>query len=180
MSEHRPEPNLASTDTDAGTTARLRPPRHRVERRAVWLWTLRAAANAVVLLGATGFAYWRWDAARPWLIVPLVALALWAVAKVLVEPWWRYAVHRWETTDEAVYGLSGWLVREWRVAPISRIQTVDAVRGPFEQLLGLSTLRVTTASSQGAIDIVGVDKDVAAATAEHLTAITEQTPGDAT
>jgi membrane protein YdbS with pleckstrin-like domain len=89
-------------------------------------------------------------------------------------------VHRWETTDLAVYGLSGWLVREWRVAPLSRVQTVDAVRGPLEQALGLATLRVTTASSSGAVQIRGLDHRLAAEIAERLTVVTERTPGDAT
>jgi membrane protein YdbS with pleckstrin-like domain len=71
-------------------------------------------------------------------------------------------------------------VREWRVAPLSRVQTVDAVRGPIEQALGLATLRVTTASSSGAISIVGLDKDVAAELAERLTLVVERVPGDAT
>jgi membrane protein YdbS with pleckstrin-like domain len=60
------------------------------------------------------------------------------------------------------------------------VQTIDAVRGPLEQLLGLSTLRVTTASSYGAIDIGGLDRETAAQLADALTAITQQTPGDAT
>ncbi len=60
------------------------------------------------------------------------------------------------------------------------IQTVDAVQGPIEQLLGLATLRVTTASSRGAIDIGGLDKDTAARVAEELTQIAQLIPGDAT
>ena len=97
-----------------------------------------------------------------------------------VMPLWRYTVHRWEATDHAVYSRSGWWVREWRAAPISRIQTVDTVRGPYAQLLGLTTLAVTTASAHGAINIVGLDKDTAATAAERLTHITQQTPGDQT
>lgn len=167
--------------TDASAPpARLRPPRHRIERRAVLWWTLQSLALTGPILIATIVAYTLWDSARPWLAPVVAGAIVLTVAIVFVEPWWRYAVHRWETTDEAVYGLSGWLVREWRVAPISRIQTVDAVRGPIEQLLGLSTLRVTTASSRGAIDIGGLDKDVAAETAARLTTITQRTPGDAT
>lgn len=164
-----------------GTPAiRLRPPHHRVERRAVLWWTLQALVfHGSLLLGAVA-AYTLWGAARPWLIVVVVGAALMAAVSALVEPWWRYGVHRWEATDEAVYGLTGWLVREWRVAPISRIQTVDAVRGPIEQVLGLATLRVTTASSKGAIEIGGLDSDVAATVAERLTSITQQTAGDAT
>jgi uncharacterized protein len=166
--------------TAAPPAVRLRPPHHRVERRAILWWTLQSLLLSGPVLVGTIVAYVLWEAVRPWLVVAIVGAAVMTVVGVAVEPWWRYAVHRWETTDEAVYGLTGWLVREWRVAPISRIQTVDAVRGPVEQLLGLATLHITTASSKGTIEIGGLDAEVAADVAERLTIITEQTPGDAT
>lgn len=159
---------------------RLRPPTHRVDPRAVRWWVLRGLLTAGSVTLVIGVVWWLWTPARPWLVPPLVAAVLWTAARTLVEPRLRYAVHRWETTDHAVYGLSGWVVREWRVAPLSRVQTVDAVRGPLEQVLGLATLRVTTASSSGAISIRGLDADLAAQVAERLTVVTEQTPGDAT
>lgn len=134
----------------------------------------------VPFLATTVVAYVWWEVARPWLILAVVAAALFLMVGVAVEPLWRYRVHRWETTPEAVYARSGWLVREWRAAPLSRVQTVDALRGPVEQLLGLSTLRVTTASSYGAINIGGLDQKTAGRLAEELTEITQQTPGDAT
>ncbi|NEE02810.1 PH domain-containing protein [Phytoactinopolyspora halotolerans] len=165
----------------SGTGAlRLRPPGNRIERKAVWWWIAQAVVMPGSLLAAVSVGYLLWEAARPWLIVAVVVLAVLTSVSLFVEPFWRYAVHRWEVTDEAVYALTGWLVREWRVAPISRIQTVDAVRGPVEQMLGLATLRVTTASSRGPINIGGLDRDVAAAIAERLTAVTQRTPGDAT
>lgn len=158
----------------------LRPPVHRIERKAILWWTLRALAfPGMVLVGAV-VAHTVWTDPPAWLTLVLVVVAAATVVTLFVEPYWRYDVHRWEHTDEAVYGLTGWVVREWRVAPISRIQTVDAVRGPIEQVLGLSTLRVTTASSRGAIDIVGLDKQTAEEAAERLTTITQRTPGDAT
>ncbi|GAA1971289.1 PH domain-containing protein [Isoptericola halotolerans] len=158
----------------------LRSPVHRVDPRAVRWWTLRGLCSAGLVLVVLLLVAWLWEPARGWLVAPIVLVAAWTAARALVEPRWRYAVHRWETTDEAVYGLTGWVVREWRVAPLSRVQTVDAVRGPLEQLLGLATLRVTTASSSGAINIVGLDKDVAEQVAERLTLVVEQVPGDAT
>jgi uncharacterized protein len=158
----------------------LRPPKHRVERRAIVWWTLQSALFSVPILAGLIIAYVVWDGARPWLIVPLIGAAVLVVVGVVVEPRWRFAVHRWEDTDQAVYALTGWIVREWRVAPLSRVQTVDAVRGPLEQMLGLSTLRVTTASSRGAINIGGLDKEVAEQAAERLTTIAQITPGDAT
>jgi len=158
----------------------LRPPRNRIERRAITWWALQSLVFWGIILAAIIATQIFWEAARSWLIAPLVIVSVLLVVGTVVEPMWRYAVHRWETNDEAVYALSGWLVREWRVAPISRIQTVDAIRGPLEQMLGLATLRVTTASSKGAIDIGGLDKEVANEIAERLTTITEMTPGDAT
>lgn len=141
---------------------------------------LQSLTLFVPILAATIVAYVWWEAARPWLILALIAAALLLIVGVAVEPFWRYRVHRWETTQEAVYARSGWLVREWRAAPLSRVQTVDALRGPLEQLLGLSTLRVTTASSYGAITIGGLDQQTAARLADELTEITQQVPGDAT
>ncbi|MGE7388932.1 PH domain-containing protein [Streptomyces sp. NPDC004126] len=158
----------------------IRPPRHRVEKRAVWWWTIRVVISMVVVLGALGLTYWLWEGSRPWTGPGFVVLAVCHAVTAVVMPGWRYRVHRWESTDRAVYDLKGWLVREWRIVPISRIQSVDVVRGPVQQWLGLATLRVVTASHEGHVKIVGLDADVVARTAEELTAITQATPGDAT
>lgn len=165
---------------DARSPIRLRPPKHRVERRAIGWWLLQSLVFAGVVLGGLVVAYVLAESARSWLLVVIAVLAPVGLVLAVVEAFWRYAVHRWETTDEAVYSRTGWFVREWRIAPISRIQTVDTVRGPLQQWLGLATLRVTTASAQGAIEIVGIDERVAAEAARQLTEITQRTPGDAT
>lgn len=158
----------------------LRSPEQPVERRAIGWWVLQAVALLVPLLGGLLTAYALILPARPWLVPAIVITTLACPVLLVVEPWWRYRVHRWEITDEAVYAVTGWLIREWRIAPISRIQTVDTVRGPLQQLLGLATLRVTTASARGAIDIVGLDDQVAADAARRLGRITQATHGDAT
>lgn len=160
--------------------AQVRLPRLRIERRAIAWWMLRALTRWGVLLAILGVAAAIWEPARVWLIAPIIAAGVILLAKLLVEPWWRYAVHRWEITEHATYASRGWLVREWRVAPSSRIQTVDAVRGPLEQMLGLSTLRVTTASSYGAINITGLDRETAQEAATRLAVVAELSEGDAT
>lgn len=169
-----------SPATPADTSVALRVPRHSIEKRAVWWWMVRALISWGILLAALVVVAVLWEASRPWMVAPIAAAALVFVAKVVVEPWWRYRVHRWEIGEHATYARSGWVVQEWRVAPTSRIQTVDAVRGPLEQMLGLSTLRVTTASSYGAISIPGLDRATADAAVEQLATVAEITPGDAT
>ncbi|MDA3629680.1 PH domain-containing protein [Saccharopolyspora oryzae] len=166
---------------DANTTGlRLRPPRNRVERRAIGWWTVQALVLVVPVLVALAVAAVLIPPAQPWLLLALVVVAVLGVPYVLVMPQWRFRVHRWEITDDAVYTAAGWLRQEWRIAPMSRIQTVDTVRGPLQQLFTLSSVTVTTASAAGPLTIDGLDRDTARAVVEQLTATTQATPGDAT
>jgi membrane protein YdbS with pleckstrin-like domain len=156
----------------------LRPPAHQASPRAVLWWRLRATLTVVVLVVPQVGALLVTGAG--WLAVTSAATAAVGLAYVLLVPPLLYRIHRWEVTDEAVYTLSGWLVREWRIAPISRVQTVDTEHGPLQQLLRLGTVTVTTASARGAVKISGLDAADAAELARSLTETTQATPGDAT
>jgi membrane protein YdbS with pleckstrin-like domain len=165
---------------DANAQLRLRPPRHSVDRRAVHWWTAQALAQIVPLLVALAVAALLIPGARGWLGLAFAIAAMGGVTYVVVMPRWRYRVHRWETTPDAVYAASGWLLQEWRVAPLSRVQTVDTLRGPLQQLFGLATVTVTTASAKGEIKIDGLDRALALEVVQHLTETTQAIPGDAT
>ncbi|WP_309056732.1 PH domain-containing protein [Streptomyces sp.] len=159
---------------------RLRPPRNAVDRRAVAWWRTRclvATAAPAAVLGLLGALV---GPARAWLLPAAALVAAAGLAGTAFLPLWWFRVHRWEVTDEAVYVRTGALWQEWRIAPLSRIQTVDTVRGPLEQLFRLGTVTVTTASSKGALRIEGLDHELAAALGERLTSLTQATPGDAT
>jgi membrane protein YdbS with pleckstrin-like domain len=160
---------------------RLRPPMHRVSPRAVWYWTARAAILWIVLI-APQVIWWLADSdgsALPHLIVGAVWLVL-AAVHLVVMPQWRYRVHRWEATETAVYTQTGWLSQERRIAPISRVQTVDSERGPIEQLFKLANVTVTTASAAGPIKIDGLAAADADRLVADLTTPVGETTGDAT
>ncbi|MGH3692726.1 MAG: PH domain-containing protein [Pseudonocardiaceae bacterium] len=159
---------------------RLRPPRHPVSPRAITWWTTQAALQVAAVLIPLALVLVIWADARPWLIPGTAAVAVLGLGYLLVMPRWRFRVHRWETTDDAVYTSEGWINQEWRVAPMSRIQTVDTERGPLQQLFGLVTVTVTTASAAGALRLTGLDRAVADDLVERLTETTQATPGDAT
>jgi membrane protein YdbS with pleckstrin-like domain len=95
-------------------------------------------------------------------------------------PVYRYRVHRWESTDTAVYTQRGWLSRELRIAPMSRVQTVDLGQGVVSRALGLAHVTVTTASAAGPLRIEGLDRQTAERLVEDLTRRTEAEPDDAT
>jgi len=162
------------------TVLRLRPPRHRVSRKAIGYWTVRALPGWLIVTAAQVIWLLNDDGHRAWHVAGFVATAIVAATHLIVMPQWRYRVHLWETTDEAVYMRSGWLNQESRIAPVSRIQTVDSERGPIEQLFGLANVTVTTASAAGPIKIHGLDRATADQLVDELTANTQATRGDAT
>jgi uncharacterized protein len=157
----------------AGTDLELRPPRHRVSPRAIRYWTARAAGGWLLVLTAEFVWLLLTSAGRTWHVLALALTVVAGAAHVAVMPRWRYAVHRWEAAPHAVYTQAGWLDQERRIAPISRIQTVDTERGPLEQLFGLSSVTVTTASAAGALEIRGLDRAIADRLVDELTAETE-------
>ena len=147
----------------------LRPPAHQVSPRAVRWWQLRAGVTLLVVVAPQLAAVFVFGPDAPG----------WLLYTAFVPPL-LYRIHRWEITSEAVYTLSGWLVREWRIAPISRVQTVDTERGPLQQLFKLADLTVSTASARGPVKISGLDERTATELARSLTETTQATPGDAT
>ncbi len=157
----------------------LRAPRHRVSPRARLMWTavdaIRAAVVMAFLILTSG--PWNWWHIPVWVLLLVGALLLGYVA---VVPQWRYLVHRWEVTETAVYTQTGWWARERRIAPMSRVQTVDHREGAASRLFGLATVRVTTASSAGALTIEGLDRARALAIVDDLTRMADSVPGDAT
>ncbi len=161
------------------SAAAPRPPRFRVDPRAKHWWTVRALIGAgAALVPQVVAALLVVDAG--WLLATSVMTAMAGAGYVLVMPRLRYRVHRWEADERAVYTLSGWLRLEWRVAPISRIQTIDTERSPLQRLFGLATVTVTTASAAGPVRIEGLDAAGADALARRLTEITRSEHGDAT
>ncbi|CAJ1493553.1 PH domain-containing protein [[Mycobacterium] kokjensenii] len=146
---------------DRPTAITLVDPTNPPSSRAPLVWAMIGAVPWLILaVLQLGWAVA--DERFAWLHVgALVVTALGLVVSTVVAPLWRYRVHRWDISDQAVYTRTGWLVQERRIAPISRVQTVDTYRGPLDRLLGLANVRVTTASSAGAVHIVALDTAVA-------------------
>lgn len=168
----------------APRSAPVREPAWPLSRTAIWLWATRGVVATLgwgVLL-ALALALLPTDDAPLSLLTwagPAL-LALYALVSIGVEPWIRFRVHRWEVTDEAVYALTGWLTRTWTLVPIARIQTVDVTRGVVQQVYGLASIAVLTASSQGTVKVPHLPAGVAERVAADLVHRTEQVRDEAT
>ena len=159
---------------------RLRPPRNKVERRAVSYWLTSELLSVLVPTVILAVLALLIEPARPWLLLALGVLLVVGLPYGLAAPFWRYRVHRWEVTEQAVYTRAGAFWQEWRIAPMSRIQTVDTARGPLERLFRLSSVTVTTASAAGPLKIQGLDHELAADLVARLTETAQANRGDAT
>jgi membrane protein YdbS with pleckstrin-like domain len=162
----------------------VRMPAWRLPRSAIWLWATQGVVGAL----AAGAAVTVFDLLTPSTGGPLPVLrwalpvlaGLYAVVAIAVRPLVRYRVHRWEVTGEAVHTLTGWLTRTWTLVPVARIQTVDVTRGVLQQLFGLASIAVLTASSQGTVRVPHLEAGVAERVAEDLARRAEQVRDEAT
>jgi len=158
----------------------LREPVNRVSPQAVPFWTVSALIGDGLLVAGAALAWVLVPGVPGWAGLVVLLLAVLAVAHVVLMPRIRFRVHRWEVTDTAVHTREGWIGRQTRIAPISRVQTVDSRQGAVMRLFGVASITVTTASAAGPITIDCLDADVARHLVARLTAITAATPGDAT
>ena len=165
----------------ASTPVVVAAPRHRIEKRAPILWTIEGIWSWLVLIALqVGWYYYADNVMAFWNWVALVATVPLAGMQIVVAPWWRYAVARWDVSDSAVCSRTGWWTTHLRIAPLSRLQTVYTTRNLFERWFGLATVHASTASAHGSVQIRGLRTADADALAEHLLAIANLDAGDAT
>ena len=163
----------------------VREPAWPLSRSAIGLWVTEGVIGSVFLgIAATLFAVFV-PSMRPRRSRCCAGWCRWRSSatrssSIGIRPWIRFRVHRWEVTGDAVYTLTGWLTRTWTLVPISRIQTVDVTRGVLQQLFGLSTVAVMTASSQGTVRVWHLEADVAQRVADDLAHRAEQVRDQAT
>ena len=167
----------------ADAPAPVRDPAWSLSRSAIGLWVLEGVISTVVWVALVVAFLLFVPEVGPvptlrWLLPALAAVD--AVVAIGIRPWVRYRVHRWEVTGEAVYTLTGWLTRTWTLVPISRIQTVDVTRGVLQQLFGLATVAVLTASSQGTVRVLHLEAEVAQRVADDLARRAELVRDEAT
>jgi membrane protein YdbS with pleckstrin-like domain len=169
----------------AMTAPPVREPAWPVSRSAIGLWATQGAISALfwavaVVVGLLSFPA---DLGGPvpvlrWVVPVLVAV--YAVVAIGIRPFVRYRVHRWEVTADTVHALTGWLTRTWTLVPVARIQTVDVTRGALQQVFGLASVAVLTASSQGTVQVPHLEADVAQRVADDLARRAEAVRDEAT
>jgi uncharacterized protein len=133
--------------------------------------TVLLASTLVVLL-ALGVVAWTFALPSTWVLAAdaaLVALAgfgWWVIGRNV--SYWGYAER-----DDDLYIKHGALFRELIAVPYGRMQFVDITAGPLEQLYGIATVRLHTASPRTGARIPGLPADEAAFLRDRLTELGE-------
>lgn len=165
--------------------APVREPAWSLPRSAIGLWLTESLIGVLITALVVGaLVIWVPDdlgGPVPFLrrAVPVLAV-LYALVELIVRPRFKHRVYRWEVTADAVFTRTGWLSQTWTLVPVSRIQTVDVTRGLLQQLFGLATVAVFTASSQGTVRIWHLEHGVAQRVADDLAARAERVRDQAT
>lgn len=77
---------------------------------------------------------------------PVLALGVASVAFFVPRRWRRWS-HAF--TGRELHVSKGWLVRTRTVVPVSRVQHIDVSQGPLERSVGVATLVLHTAGTEG-------------------------------
>jgi membrane protein YdbS with pleckstrin-like domain len=117
---------------------------------AWWLFSLDGRLVAAAVVALLGLAAWGW----------------WLVGRVVAR--WGYV----ETAEELAI-TRGSLYRRLVVVPYGRMQFVDVQAGPLDQLLGLATVQLHTASPGTTATIPGLPPAEAARLRDRLTEMGE-------
>ncbi len=125
-----------------------------LDPRIVHVWRIMIAVVLAVPLLVVAVLAFVFLAGLGW----LVALAGFALAALLVGwyPRAHYERWRWQLAPLALELRHGVVVHQREAVPYFRIQQIDITRDPLDRLLGLASLRVTTASATGSATIPGI------------------------
>jgi membrane protein YdbS with pleckstrin-like domain len=142
----------------------------------VIVWRVFGGIGLLLPLLALSVAGYFFVSAAPW-AVPATSAVLWLVG-VTWYPRARYRAWRWRLTDIALELRYGILVHRHEAVPYFRVQQIDISQGPFDRLLGLATLQVTTASASGSAGLPGIPADDAPQIRKQLLARAAVAVGD--
>jgi len=164
MSDVKPEhpPELLDADGWQGISSR-----HRIDE---WLSiTLVYGAFAV----AATLSLWTpeiFPFIPRWLLFFAIG-ALWLGSMILVP--FRVRAMKYRLRDDDFVFRRGIIFQRQVAVPYGRLQLIDVSRGPVARILGLSELRLVTASASSGVVIPGIVRDRALRLRDDLVAVAE-------
>ncbi len=138
----------------------------KLDKRVVTLWKIQSSIGLSILyipVFIGGTVSWLLTS-FPGFILPLLVLS--AIGLFYLNLFWlpkrRYLSWSYRLTDAILEFRSGIIIKKSVMIPLSRLQHVDLIRGPIEQRLGLSSLKIHTAGTHAAFHTIsGLEAEAA-------------------
>jgi membrane protein YdbS with pleckstrin-like domain len=105
-----------------------------------------------------------------WVLLGAV-VALWLASMILVP--FRVRAMKYRLRDDDFVFRRGIIFQRQVAVPYGRLQLIDVSRGPVARILGLSELRLVTASASSGVVIPGIVRDRALSLRDDLVAVAE-------
>lgn len=149
-----------------GTPWRPVSPQLRRLRRAVLSGLVASGLVVVAVLAVTLGWPVTWSAALAVVLLVVLGAGWWLIEHNVRA--WGYAER-----DDDLYIKHGAMFRQLVAVPYGRMQYVDVNAGPFEQMYGIASVRLHTASPRSGAKIPGLPADEAARLRDRLTELGE-------
>lgn len=95
-----------------------------------------------------------------------VILAVYAVASMIIEPYFRYNRYRYSINEECIDIKEGYLFVKRHIVPIERLHKLETSKGPIDQIFHVAKVTVTTAG--GDVTLRFLDEEKAEKISESL------------
>lgn len=131
------------------------------------MYTAEIIGN-VILLAVIGAVNYFWLIPKDIGIGKIISivLAVYAIACMLVEPYFRYNRYRYSINEECIDLKEGYLFVKRNIVPIERLHKLEMSKGPIDQLFRVAKVTVTTAG--GDVTLRFLDEEKAEKIAESL------------
>lgn len=149
-----------------GTAWRPVSPQLRRLRRALLSGLVASGLVVVAVLAVTLGWPVTWSAALAVVLLVVLGAGWWLIGHNVRA--WGYAER-----DDDLYIKHGAMFRQLVAVPYGRMQYVDVNAGPFEQMYGIASVRLHTASPRSGAKIPGLPADEAARLRDRLTELGE-------
>lgn len=147
----------------------------KLDKRVISLWKIQSFIGLSILyipVFIVGTALWLFT---PFPGFVLLLLFLSAILLFYLNIFWlpkrRYLSWSYRLTDNILEFRSGIIIQKSVMIPLSRLQHADLIRGPIEQRLGLSSLKIHTAGTYAASHAIsGLEAEAASKLRDDLIA----------
>ena len=140
----------------------------RLSKRALGCMYTAEITGDVIFLIIIGVVNYYWLIPKDIQIGKIISLILaaYAVAAMVIEPYFRYHRYRYSINEECIDIKEGYLFVKRNIVPIERLHKLEMAKGPIDQMFHVAKVTVTTAG--GDVTLRFLDEEKAEQIAESL------------